>query len=66
DRARDRGTNASPGDTGYDKVSIAPGIETIIENVRVYADIEVPIFQNMNGYQLTAPFATKLIVSYSF
>jgi hypothetical protein len=66
DRSRDRGLNASPGDTGYDKVLIAPGIETMIDSVRIYADIEVPIFQNVNGYQLTAPFATKLIVSYSF
>jgi hypothetical protein len=66
DRARDRGTNAHPGDTGYDKVSVAPGFETTIAGVRVYADIEVPIFQNINGFQLTAPFATKLIMSYSF
>ena len=34
--------------------------------MRVYADIEVPIFQNMVGYQLTNAFATKLIVSYDF
>jgi hypothetical protein len=66
DRSRDRGLNANPDNTGYDKVSVAPGVETMIEGVRVYADIEVPIFQNVNGYQLTAPFATKLIVSYSF
>jgi hypothetical protein len=66
DRTRDRGTNANPQGTGYDKVSIAPGVETMIESVRIYADIEVPIFQNMDGYQLTAPFATKLIVSYNF
>jgi len=66
DRTRDRGSNASPADTGYDKVSIAPGIETTVAGVRIYADVEVPIFQNINGYQLTAPFATKLIVSYSF
>ncbi|MGH7814328.1 MAG: hypothetical protein ACREQI_10050 [Candidatus Binataceae bacterium] len=66
DRSRDRGTNASPNDTGYDKVAIAPGIETTIDVLRFYADVEVPIFQNLNGFQLVAPFATKLIVSYSF
>ena len=66
DRTRDRGTNASPSDTGYDKVAIAPGVETKFENVDIYADVELPIFQNINGYQLTAPFATKLIMSYSF
>ena len=66
DRARDRGTNANPAGTGYDRVQIAPGIETTLKNVRIYADVELPIFRNMNGYQLTAPFATKLIVSYNF
>src|SRR5208282_5964094 len=60
DRARDRGTNANPAGTGYDRVQIAPGIETTLKNVRIYADVELPIFRNMNGYQLTAPFATKL------
>jgi len=66
DRSRDRGINASPQDSGYDKVTISPGVETTIGILRVYADIELPIFRNMNGYQLTAPFATKLIVSYNF
>jgi hypothetical protein len=66
DRARDRGTNASPNDTGYDKFQVAPGLEVTIHGIRVYGDVEVPIFQNMNGYQLTAAYATKLIVSYSF
>jgi hypothetical protein len=66
DRARDRGTNADPHGTGYDKVTIAPGFEIGIGPIKFYADIEVPIFQNMNGYQLTAPYATKIIVSYNF
>jgi hypothetical protein len=66
DRTRDRGTNANPGDSGYDKIQIAPGLETTIGIFRIYGDVELPIFQNMNGNQLTAPFATKLIVSYSF
>ncbi|MGH7780451.1 MAG: hypothetical protein ACREQR_11545 [Candidatus Binataceae bacterium] len=66
DRARDRGTNANPGGSGYDKVAVAPGVEIGIGPVKVYGDVEVPIFQNMNGDQLTAPFATKPIVSYSF
>jgi hypothetical protein len=66
DRTRDRGTNASPNDSGYDRVQIAPGIETMFKNVRVYADVEVPLYKNMVGYQLTNAWATKLIISYSF
>ena len=29
------------------------GIETMFKNVRVYADVEVPLYKNMVGYQLT-------------
>jgi len=66
DRTRDTGANADPSDSGYTRFIVAPGVETKLGVIRAYADIEVPIFQNMRGYQLTAPFATKLIVSYSF
>ena len=66
DRARDRGINANPGNSGYDRIAIAPGIETMIKNVRIYADIEVPFYKNVVGQQLTNAFATKLIMSYDF
>ena len=66
DRENDRGRNADPQDSGYDKAQIAPGFETAFKSLRVYADIELPIYRNMNGYQLVAPWATKLIVSYNF
>lgn len=66
DRARDRGTNGDPKDTGYFRVQVAPGLEAAFKSLRVYADIELPIFRNMNGYQLSAPYATKVIMSYSF
>ncbi len=66
DRARDRGTHANPDDSGYDRVTISPGIETMIGSVRVYVDIEVPVFKNVVGNQLVNAYATKLIVSYDF
>jgi len=66
DRTRDTGTNANPANSGYTRFLVAPGGEIRLGAIRAYADIEVPIFQNMRGYQLTAPFATKLILSYSF
>jgi len=66
DRTRDQGSNADFHDSGYDRIQISPGVETTIRGVRIYGDIEVPIFRNMNGFQLVNPFATKLIVSYSF
>jgi hypothetical protein len=66
DRTRDTGNNADPADSGYTRFIVAPGGEIKLGVIRAYADIEVPIFQNMRGYQLTAAFATKLILSYTF
>ena len=66
DRTRDTGTAADPADSGYTRFIVAPGIETKVGVIRAYADVEVPFFQNMRGYQLTASYAAKLILSYSF
>jgi len=66
DRARDRGTNGDAYDSGYFRAQVAPGLETAYKSVRFYADVELPIFRNFNGYQLVAPYAIKTIVSYSF
>jgi hypothetical protein len=66
DRTRDTGANADPSDSGYTRFLAAPGGEIRIGAIRAYADIEFPVFQNERGYQLTAPWATKLILSYSF
>jgi len=66
DRTRDTGTAANPADSGYTRFIVAPGTEVKLGVIRAYADIEVPFFQNMRGYQLTTPWAAKVIVSYSF
>jgi hypothetical protein len=34
--------------------------------VKVYADVELPVFQNVNGNQLVAPVLVKVKVSYMF
>jgi hypothetical protein len=65
-RAHDSGLAADPTDSGYERVLLAPGIEVDIQSVRLYADVEVPAFQNFNGNQLSAPALFKLSVSYMF
>lgn len=66
-RAHDLGAeSAHPPGSGYERLLIAPGGEIRLGIFRIYADIEFPIFQYMNGYQLTAPFLTKTILSYDF
>jgi hypothetical protein len=65
-RLHDVGFNADPQDSGYRRLLISPGIEYDVDVFKVYADVEVPIYQNVNGNQLTAPVLTKFVVSYNF
>jgi hypothetical protein len=66
ERTHDSGSNASAGDTGYQRVLLSPGIEVHIHPVKIYADVEFPVFQHFNGNQLAAPVLFKLSVAYMF
>lgn len=65
-RMKDRGANANTDDTGYSRLLISPGVEYDVRDIRLYGDVEVPVYQNVNGNQLTAPVMFKFIVGYSF
>ena len=65
-RGRDNGTAAAPDDSGYQRVLLTPGIEVHLHPVKIYADVELPVYQNVNGNQLVAPALFKLSVSYMF
>ena len=45
---------------------LSPGIEVHLHPVKIYADVELPVYQNMNGNQLVAPALFKLSISYMF
>lgn len=66
DRFRDHGANGDSDNSGYRRVLIAPGIETQINQFKLYADIELPIYQYFNGNQLAAKVIAKFIVGYKF
>jgi hypothetical protein len=72
-REPDGGTSAFPDDTGFDRLLISPGVEFtyVLDNpnnkaIRVYGDVEIPIYQRANGNQLVAPALFKLVASYTF
>ena len=65
-RAHDSGINSSPDDSGYQRILLSPGIEADIGDVRIYSDIEFPVYQDVRGNQLTATNAYKLNISYRF
>jgi hypothetical protein len=65
-RSHDQGPEADPADSGYNRVLLAPGFEIGWHQFRFYADAEAPVFQFVNGHQLTAPYLIKTILSYNF
>jgi hypothetical protein len=62
-RAHDSGVNADPDGTGYSRLLAAPGLELQIRRVRIYMDVEAPLWQNVRGDQLIAPWQAKLTAS---
>jgi hypothetical protein len=67
-RSSDTGDNASsdPVSSGYRRVLLSPGVEVDYGGFSFYADVEVPVYQYYNGYQLAASEAFKFIVAYHF
>ena len=67
ERTSDSGANAaSPVASGYQRLMLAPAIEFHIHPVTIYADAEIPVFQNFTGNQLAAPVLFKVSLSYMF
>ncbi len=66
ERGRDGGAAGDPVDTGYSRALVAPGFAIGKDAWKVYADVEVPVYQHMNGNQLIAPVAFKFVASYNF
>ena len=65
-RGQDNGAAAAPDDSGYQRILLSPGIEFHLHPVKFYADVELPVYQNMKGNQLVAPALFKLGLSYMF
>jgi hypothetical protein len=72
-RGHDSGTSADPDNTGYQRLLISPGIELtkVLDEksatvMKIYGDVEIPIYQQVNGNQIVAPALFKIITSYNF
>jgi hypothetical protein len=65
-RAHDSGAEAMPEDTGYRRLLVTPGLELRRGAWRAYADVSLPLWQDVRGNQLMAPALYKFIVSRAF
>jgi hypothetical protein len=66
-RRQDSGSAAAdPIGSGYQRILLSPGVEFDFHPFMVYADVELPVYQNTNGDQLTGSFLVKASISYRF
>ena len=66
-RARDSGQQAEPEDSGGQFVFASPGVSVALTKaVQLYGFVQLPIYQYVNGVQLTADWSAVLGVSARF
>ena len=65
-RMHDSESDSDPVNSGYSRVLISPGIDVNIDSWTLHAEVDVPIYQNVIGNQLTAPALIKTNIAYSF
>jgi hypothetical protein len=63
---RDGGADALRADTGYARVLASVGIAVAQGNVKIYADVALPLYTNAGGNQLFANEMWKLNGGYHF
>ena len=66
-RNADTGSLADSTDTAGTVAYLSPGITmSVLKNTRVYAFLQVPVYSNLNGYQLFPRYTASIGMSYHF
>ncbi len=66
-KRQDGGLQAEPEDTGGTFVSLSPGVSfAASKDIQLYAYLQLPVYQNVHGVQLTADWAGVLGVATRF
>jgi len=66
-RERDRGIQAEPEDSGGQSLFLSPGVSyAITKSTQVYGFLQKPIYQHVNGVQLTADWAAVVGIGARF
>jgi hypothetical protein len=66
-KGRDAGANAEPEDTGGTFVHLSPGVSVALgDKTQLYGFVQVPLYQNVNGVQLTAEWSVAAGLSHRF
>ena len=65
-RGHDGGVDGHPGDSGYTRIVVTPGVEADFAHVSVYVDVGLPAYVNVSGNQLVASQFYRVNVAYHF
>ncbi len=66
-KSRDSGVNAEPKDSGSRTLSISPGLSyRLTPSTQVYGFVQKPLYQYMNGAQLTSDWSAAVGINTSF
>lgn len=61
---RDRGIHAEPDDSGRTEMALVPALAyALSRNLSVYGQLELPLYQNVNGVQLAHDYAVSVGLS---
>jgi hypothetical protein len=64
---RDSGSDAEPDDSGQRQLFVSPGVSwNLGKNAQVYGFVQLPVYQSVNGVQLTAKWSALAGVSWRF
>ena len=66
ERTSDSGAAANSDNSGYQRVLLSPGVEFHLHPVKLYADVELPVYQHVTGNQVVAPVLFKVSLSFMF
>jgi len=66
ERTGDSGAAADSDNSGYQRILLSPGVEFHLHPVKLYADVELPVYQNVTGNQVVAPVLFKVSLSFMF
>ena len=66
-KSRDKGSDAEPADSGGKFLFVSPGLSFVLnKSAPIYGFAQLPLYQYVNGVQLTAGWAAVIGVSMRF
>ncbi len=66
-KSRDKGSDAEPADSGGKFLFVSPGLSFVLnKSAQIYGFVQLPLYQYVNGVQLTADWAAVIGVSMRF